>query len=159
ASLAELIFAAAEGKALNDELRNRLAAQSASLALSTIRPYFGSLAGDPVHPSAYYLAIDARNNESVLLHLAAASAPTSAVFPAALLIGRMRAAGREIVVNAVPFSPADRQNVSAFAEQVDRAFLPRPQGARPAIAVGNRHPEISLPAAFDAFRAILRGTG
>ena len=77
ASLAELIFAAAEGKALNDELRNRLAAQSASLALSTIRPYFGSLAGDPVHPSAYYLAIDARNNESVLLHFAAASAPTS----------------------------------------------------------------------------------
>ena len=28
-----------------------------------------------------------------------------------------------------------------------------------AIAVGNRHPEISLPAAFEAFRAILRNTG
>src|SRR5436190_19885787 len=159
ASLAELIFTAAEGKAINDELRNRLAAQSPSLGLATIRPYFGSLAGDPVHPSTYYLAIDGRNNESLLLHFATASAPTSSVFAATLLIGRMRAAGREILVNAVPFSPNDRQNLSAFAEQVDRAFLPRPQGARPAIAVGNRHPEISLPAAFDAFRAILRNTG
>src|SRR5207253_5301865 len=90
---------------------------------------------------------------------ATASAPTSGVFPGALLIGRMRAAGREIVVNAVPFASKDWQNVSAFAEQIDRAFLPRPQGARPAIAVGNRHPEISLPAAFEAFRKILRDTG
>lgn len=38
-------------------------------------------------------------------------------------------------------------------------FLPRPQRERPAIAVGNRHPEISLPAAFDAFREILDKTG
>lgn len=38
-------------------------------------------------------------------------------------------------------------------------FLPRPQRERPAIAVGNRHPEISLPAAFDAFREILEKTG
>jgi hypothetical protein len=159
ASLAELIFTGAEGKALTDELRSRLAAQSAPLELSTIRPYFGSLAGDPVHPSTYYLAVDGRNNESILLHFAAASAPTGSVFPAPLLIGRMRAAGREIVVNAIPFSTTDRQNLSAFAEQVDRAFLPRPQGARPAIAVGNRHPEISLPAAFEAFRTILRSTG
>src|SRR5207302_405902 len=37
--------------------------------------------------------------------------------------------------------------------------LPRPQGARPAIAVGNRHPEISLPAAFEAFRTIFKTTG
>src|SRR5204863_7442912 len=88
-----------------------------------------------------------------------ASAPTSSVLAATLLIGRMRAAGREILVNAVPFSPNDRQNLSAFAEQVDRAFLPRPQGARPAIAVGNRHPEISLPAAFEAFRTILKISG
>ena len=35
----------------------------------------------------------------------------------------------------------------------------RPQGARPAIAVGNRHPQISLPAAFEAFRTILKKTG
>ena len=48
-----------------------------------------TLAADPVHPSTYYLAIDGRNNESLLLHIATASAPTSGVFPGALLIGRM----------------------------------------------------------------------
>ena len=158
ASLAEVIFTQAEGKTLNDELRNRLAGQCAALQLSTIKPYFGSLAADAVHPSTYYLAIDGRNAEPWLLHIALASAPSGS-FPGALLIGRMRAAGREIVVNAVPFSSKDWQNVSRYAEQVDRAFLPRPQGARPAIAVGNRHPEISLPAAFEAFRTILKNTG
>jgi len=158
ASLAEVIFAQAEGKPLNDELRNRLAGQCAPMQLATIKPYFGSLAADPVHPSTYYLAIDGRNAEPWLLHMALASAPSGS-FPCALLIGRMRAAGREIVVNAVPFSSKDWENVSRYAEQVDRAFLPRPQGARPAIAVGNRHPEISLPAAFEAFRTILKNTG
>jgi hypothetical protein len=159
ASLAELIFTNAEGKPLNDELRNRLAAQCTPLQLTSLRPYFGSLAADPVHPSTFYLAIDGRNSEPLLLHIAAASAPASALFPGALLIGRMRAAGREVVVNAVPFGTKDWKNLSTFAEQVDRAFLPRPQGARPAIAVGNRHPEISLPAAFEAFRTILKNTG
>jgi tagaturonate epimerase len=158
ASLAEVIFANAEGKPLTDELRNRLAGLSTALELATIRPYFGSLGRDPVHPSTYYLAVDGRNAEPWLLHIATASAP-SGMFPGALLIGRMRASGREIVVNAIPFSSKDWGNVSRYAEQVDRAFLPRPQGARPAIAVGNRHPEISLPAAFEAFRTILKTSG
>lgn len=54
-----------------------------------------------------------------------------------------------------PFSSYDYENVRGFAEQIDRAFLPRPQGAEPAIAAGNRHPEISLLAVFDGFRSIL----
>jgi hypothetical protein len=158
ASLAELIFAHAEGKALTDDMRNRLAGRVAGLQLATIKPYFGSLAQDPVHPSSYYLAVDGRDSQPLLLHIALASAPTSGVYPRALLIGRMRAAGREIVVNSIPFSSKDWENVSQYAQQIDRAFLPRPQGARPAIAVGNRHPEISLPAAFEAFRTILKTT-
>src|SRR5437899_101257 len=159
ASLAELIFAQAEGKPLSDDLRNRLAGCAVPLKLSSIKPYFGPLARDPVHPSSYYLAVDGRDSQPLLLHIALASAPTSGVFPRALLIGRMRAAGREIVVNSTPFSSKDWETVGLFAQQVDRAFLPRPQGAGPAIAVGNRHPEISLPAAFDAFRAILKISG
>src|SRR5882762_6703769 len=159
ASLAELIFAHAEGKALTDDRRKRLASRAAALQLSSLKPYFGSLARDPVHPSTYYLAIDGRDSQPLLLHIALASAPTSGVYPSALLIGRMRAAGREIVVNSIPFSSKDWENVSRYAKQVDTAFLPRPQGARPAIAVGNRHPEISLPAAFEAFRIILKNTG
>jgi len=58
-----------------------------------------------------------------------------------------------------PFASTDRENVAAFAERIDLTFLPRPQRDRPAIAAGNRHPEVSLPAVFDAFRDILRETG
>jgi tagaturonate epimerase len=58
-----------------------------------------------------------------------------------------------------PFASTDRENVAAFVERIDLAFLPRPQRDRPAIAVGNRHPEVSLPAVFDAFRDILRKKG
>ncbi|MDP2998910.1 MAG: hypothetical protein Q8N47_15590, partial [Bryobacterales bacterium] len=95
-----------------------------------------------------------------LLRVALASAPSSAVFPRALLVGRMRpASGREVVVNAVPFGPRDSANIRAFAEVLDRAFLPRPQGALPAIVVGSGHPESALPAAFEAFRQILKNTG
>jgi hypothetical protein len=54
-----------------------------------------------------------------------------------------------------PFASTDHGNIAAFAEHIDRAFLPRPQRAQPAIAAGNRHPEISLPAVFRAFREIL----
>jgi hypothetical protein len=57
------------------------------------------------------------------------------------------------------FDPSDHDNICAFAEGVDRAFLPRPQHDLPAIAAGNRHPEISLPAVFEAFGDILHRTG
>ena len=57
------------------------------------------------------------------------------------------------------FSPTDYQNIEAVATRIDRAFLPRPQQALPAIAAGNRHPEISLPAVFKAFGQILERTG
>ena len=67
--------------------------------------------------------------------------------------------GREVVVNAIPFDSTDHDNIRRYAEVVDNAFLPRPQGSQSAIAVGNRHPEISLPAVFHAFRTLLRKTG
>lgn len=57
---------------------------------------------------------------------------------------------------AYPFGSTDYANIQAFAQRIDPAFLPRPQRAEPAIAAGNRHPEISLPAVFDAYRQILR---
>jgi len=58
-----------------------------------------------------------------------------------------------------PFAPTNRVAVGEFAEKIDRRFLPRPQKDQPAVATGNRHPEISLPAAFTAFGRILRETG
>jgi hypothetical protein len=57
------------------------------------------------------------------------------------------------------FTPQDRAAVAYFAQHLDRKFLPRPQGAQPAIAVGNRHPEFSLPAAFEAFQKMLDRRG
>jgi hypothetical protein len=155
AELAILIFEQAERKPLNDEVRNRLAARAAVLRLETVTPYFGSLVRDPVHPSSYYLAIDAGRGEPLLLHLAPAAAPTSSIFYKPLLIGRMRRPnGPEIVVNAVPFGPSDHENLEKFVSQIGGAFLPRPQGFGPAIAASS-----DLPAAFDAFRAILKRSG
>jgi hypothetical protein len=155
AELAILIFEQAERKPLNDEVRNRLAARATVLHLETVAPHFGSLVRDPVHPSSYYLAVDAGRGEPLLLHLAPATAPTSSIFYKPLLIGRMRRPnGPEIVVNALPFGPSDHENLEKFVSQIGAAFLPRPQGLRAAIAVSG-----ALPAAFDAFRAILKRSG
>ena len=160
AALAALIFEQADGKPLTDDLRNRVADRAEKLRLATVKPYGRSLERDPIHPSTYYVAVDGLANQPLLLHIAPASAPASGLFPKAVLIGRMRAAtGGEIVVNAVPFASTDHERIGAYAERVNREYLPRPQGAQPAIAVGNRHPEVSLPAAFEAFRAILKNTG
>jgi hypothetical protein len=96
----------------------------------------------------------------MLLRLAPSTAPASATFPKSILIGRMTPTGtREVVVNAVPFASHDSEAIHKFANEVDPAFLPRPQGAQAAVAVGNRHPEVSLPAAFDAFAKLLKSTG
>jgi hypothetical protein len=152
-ALAELIFEHAEGKPLTDDVRNRLAGRAAKIRFESLTPYLGSLERDPVHPSSYYVAVDGA--QPVLLHMAVAAAPTGSLYPKALLIGRMRTTrGKEIVINSVPFASSDHDNIRKYAEQVGRAFLPRPQGPQPAIAAGNRHPEISLPAVFEGYRAI-----
>jgi hypothetical protein len=154
-ALAELVFEYADGRTLSEDVRARLAGRAAMLKFENLTPYPGSLARDPVHPSSYYVAVDAVT--PLLLHMAPATAPTGSVYPKSVLIGRMRnARGKEIVINAVPFGSADHENIRKYAEQIDKAFLPRPQGPQAAIAVGNRHPEISLPAAFEAFRGILK---
>jgi hypothetical protein len=157
AALASLIFEHAEGKALTDDVRTRLAGRAETMRFDSLAAWFGSLETDPARPSTYYIAVDGQNSEPLLLHIALASAPASAFYPKPVLIGRMHTTrGREIVINAVPFAPTDRENIRTYAEKVNPAFLPRPQGMQAAIAVGNRHPEISLPAAFDAFRTILK---
>src|SRR5450755_4495761 len=89
ADLANLIFDHAEGKPLTEETRNRLASRAGVLKLATIQPYFGSLERDPVHPSAYYLAVDGTAMDGTvagqLLYLALANAPTSSIYHKPLL--------------------------------------------------------------------------
>jgi hypothetical protein len=148
AELARLIFQQAEGKRLSDDVRGRIASRAAQLHLETIRPYFGSLAREPVHHGTYYLAVDGSGGVPLLLHMAPPSAPTSGIFQKPLLIGRLA----DVVLNAIPFGPADAEQIAAFIARIDPAFAPRPQGARPAIAMAS-------PSAFDAFRSVLRRTG
>jgi tagaturonate epimerase len=132
-ALAALILDSAANQPLTDELRARLAKRAADLKLDGVRPLLSSLERDPADPAAYYVAADGPPPQ--LLHVSRAG------------------------VEARPFAASDRESVRWFAEKVNRAFLPRPQRALAAIAVGNRHPEISLPAAFQAFREILAKRG
>jgi hypothetical protein len=163
AALADLIFQYAEGRPLTDEIRNSLNGRLGALELSSMVPFMGSLQKDPIHSSAYYIAVDANPEPgaaSLLLRMALASSPASAHFPDSILIGRMRpGGGREIVVNAIPFAATDQQNIRTFAESIDRSFYPRPQGSQSAISVAIRRPQIGIPAAFDAFRTISRKYG
>lgn len=155
AEVASLIFEQAERNALTDEIRNRIAARASCLKLETLAPYFGSLARDPVHPSAYYLAVDGADAAPLLLYMAVGAAPGSGIFHKPLLIGRMRPMnGPEFVIDATPFGRRDHDNIELFAAKIDTAFLPRPQGSRASIAVAS-----DFPGAFDTFRAIHRRTG
>lgn len=100
------------------------------------------------------------NGKPVLLWTAPASSPPPAgLFQGLVARGSAGGGGENLLVWSIPFASTDHANIRAFAERVDRAFLPRPQRERPAIAAGTRHPEISLPAVFDAYRRILAQTG
>ena len=116
---------------LNDAVRARLAERASGSDLGGIR--IASLERDPADPASFYVAAD--DPAPQLLHVTTSG------------------------VEARPFASTDREAVKWFAENVNRAFLPRPQGALPAVAVGNRHPEVSLPAAFEAFRQIQATAG
>lgn len=158
-TLAEFIFARVEGRVLDDGLRQRLAGECHSLALKSLRPSFGSIERDMAQAGRYYLAVDAESGRRTtpwLLQLDSAQTPPGALFSTPAFRERVRTTdGREVLLNAFPFTSHDHQNIRHFAEQIAPVFLPRPQRALPAIAAGNRHPEISLPAVFDAFREIL----
>ena len=152
ATLATLLFEYVANKPLDDDLRRQLAERAAALPFSELRPLFGSLEADPANASAWYIAADGAQGASMMLHVAPGAAAPS-LFPEAALVCRDRTArGEEFTASAVPFGPSDRDNILRFAVYVNREFLPRPQGVQPAIATGNRHPEFSLPAAFQAFR-------
>ncbi len=160
AALADVLFEMADGRPLTDELRQRLGNRVAALKLESLTAHCGSLQREPAHPSAYFLAADGIGGKPLLLRIAPASSPASATFKDMVLVGRMQTDNRrEVMVNAVPFSTGDWNHIQAFVEHVDAAFLPRPQGAQSAIAAGNRHPEISLPAVFTGFRTALKKWG
>jgi len=138
---------------LTDDLRNRLAVRAGALKLETIRPYFGSLERDPIHPEAFFLAVDGIDSQPLLMRFAPSSTPSSGLFPKAILIGRLRVGAQETVINAVPFGPNDRDRIHTFAWQVTPPLLPKVQGAKSTLSVTVQ------PGVFDHFRAIAKPLG
>ena len=157
--LAELIFQHAENKALNDEVRSRIGGRALVLDYQGMRPWPDSLERDPIHPSAYYMCVDGIAGQPLLLRIALASAPSSGLFPKAILIGRTKLLSREIVINVVPFGPADSERIRTFSERLNPAFLPKMFGARPVIRVRSAVPAQTFPAAFGGFRELLKSKG
>jgi hypothetical protein len=155
AQLAVLIFDLAKEMPITPDLRNRIISRSVVLKLDTIRPYFHSMERDPIHPSAIYVAVDGIDAQPLLLRLAPNATPASGLFPKSILIGRVPGpGGLEIVVNAVPFSHLNGEQIKTFSMQVNRAYQARPAGIRSAIIVESDRPELVYPGAFDAFRTI-----
>jgi hypothetical protein len=130
-----------EGREINEILHIEIE-KGAPLDDVEWRFHFPSLTRDPGRPDLLYLAAD---------HGRERPAPKLLVFSR----GAEGAANCEVR----PFAPTDRAAVREFAERIDHRFLPRPQKNQPAVATGNRHPEISLPAAFTAFGRSLSETG
>jgi hypothetical protein len=136
--------------AVDDQVRDRLAEQlSQTRSNNGVAYHARSLAQAG---QSLFLAAD-MDDASVLLQFGG----EPGVFGLSEPAGRHPVNGSEVLVYS--FGTSERQNIEAFAERIDRALLPRPQRAQPAIAAGNRHPEISLPAVFDAYRRILETKG
>jgi tagaturonate epimerase len=137
---------------LDDSVRASLAQRLATVETPGVTWFPASLTrtGD-----ALFIAFE-ENGAPLLLQYGGTAGACGLSHPTELL-GHGASNGAKTYV--YPFASTDRENVAAFAERIDLTFLPRPQRDRPAIAVGNRHPEVSLPAVFDAFRDLLRDTG
>lgn len=161
ASLADLLFQQLDGKPLTEDQRGRFAGRLNTLATPTIAVYAGSLSADPIHASTYYLAVDGLHHNAVtplLLRIAPSSAAATGVFPKSLMIGRVRPHGqREVVISAVPFDAGDADNVRAFVENIDKAFLPRALGAQP-VHIVRTSSTAGLQSAFESFRALPKQT-
>jgi hypothetical protein len=161
--LAEQVLLTAGSGKLTDASRARLHAELAKRNFASLRAYAGSLVEDPAQAGIYYLAADAMGGSAVqpmLLQLSLGPAAASGRFANPVVDESLHlSGGREVGLKAYSFSSYDREAVATFARDVEPAFLPRPQRALPAIATGNRHPEISLPAAFTAFGTVLEKFG
>jgi len=154
AALADLVLQVTGRGPMSDASRHQLAARLGSLSLASFTALPWSLAADPSAPQTFYIAVDAK--EPWLLHIAPEASPASALFPKPTLIGRMRTPfGVEVVVNAVPFGPGNVEAIAAYAERLDRAIQPRPQGNQALLVAAVREPDM----AFRQFRAVLRKCG
>jgi len=158
AQIAAGICQHSKDKPVDAKLRERLGNKLSDLGLTSLRPHAGSLAKDPAQASNFYLAVDAvagGKATPLLMHVATDPSTAGKLLAEPVRTERVQIDGKEVLLSFIPFSSQDHESIRRFAEQIDRAFLPRPQRSEPAVAAGNRHPEISLPAVFSAYRTIL----
>jgi hypothetical protein len=162
-ALAEQVLAVTGGRKPTDEARARLQSELATRNFSSLRAYAGSLVQDPGQALEYYLAIDALGANAVspllLQFTPGPAAPSGRVANPVHEESLRFPDGRVVGLKAYSFGSHDHDAIGVFAREVAPEFLPRPQRELPGIATGNRHPEISLPAAFAAFRTILQESG
>jgi hypothetical protein len=162
-ALAEQVLGLAGSGELTDGARARWQLELAKHNFTSLRAYAGSLVEDPAQAGHYYLAVDATGGNSVqplLLMFHSGPVATSRRFADPLLALHLHLpGGQEVGVEGYSFTSYDHDALGVFARGVAPEFLPRPQRALPAIATGNRHPEITLPAAFAAFGTILEKFG
>lgn len=133
---------------ITNEQRTRIAARATAIEFTALKPHFASLERDPIHPSAYYLCVDGADDQPLLLRSAPATTPSSGLFPKSILIGRSfvtppagsRAVTTEMVLNAIPFGPADETAIQTFADKINIAFrrYPDPTAKWAAIRAGAR---------------------
>jgi tagaturonate epimerase len=157
-AIAARIYQHTRDEAIDAEFREHLGENLASVGLTTLKPYAGSLSKDPAHASNYYLAVDAVAGEKatpLLMHVAREPSPAGELLSGPIRTEHVQVDGKEALLSFIPFASHDHENIRKFTEQIDEAFLPRPQRSQPAVAAGNRHPEISLPAVFRACRTFL----
>ena len=151
-ALARILYEHAK-RPLTDDLRGRLAVRASALKLETIRPYFGSLERDPIHPEAFFLAVDGIDGQHLLMRFAPSTTPSSGLFPKAILIGRLRVGSQETVINAIPFGATDSERIRTFAWKVTPPLLPKVQGAKSMLTLAVQ------PGVFEHFRAIAKPLG
>ncbi len=138
--LGRILFDGIANHALDDAVREQIA-KTAMHVDSDWRFHLPSLTADPHDETTLYLVGDRGADETK-----------------SALLTFTRTKGGEVQIHEQPFRPVDRETVREMAAK-DARFLPRPQKDLPAVAVGNRHPEIALPAVFDAFGRVLDQTG
>ena len=165
--LADVLIACPLDAELRPELLDTLGTRLGELDLDDLYLHPRSLTQDKQNHARYYLAADftdssrwpSRLDRGVLLALVADDPNAVLPFPNYDASQRFEIEASPWTLFLIPFRSSDYENISFFARTVAPEFLPRPQGDAAAIACGNRHPEISLPAAFAAFQSILSRTG
>lgn len=138
--LGGVLFEEAGDRELSDEIRGRIAERAGSVP-GDWRVLFPSLTRDSNDAGTLHVVADRNGDERQ-----------------STLLTFTRGEGGGVQVQEQSFLPTDRDTVRTVAGK-DSRLLPRPQRELPAVATGNRHPEIALPAVFDAFGRVLDETG